>query len=227
MTSFNDIETLLYKAKYEADRFFSKYYNDRMKKNVFKRIKQEEKSKRIIRFFNSGKKYRIQDIIKIPITIICIISMLIGFSALLFNEYKRQVLMAENASLGNPVSQEMIKLDESDASRQLVDYFKINKPNQGGNNILAVVWDTEHDGNYEMIYSSLFEDSDQPGPVQMISFPSNMPNMAVISSLNNEMQYIHYRVLGYRKNQIIDLMEQNYIYEGEIEVFNGVLKETA
>ena len=45
MTSFNDIETLLYKAKYEADRFFSKYYNDRMKKNVFKRIKQEEKSK--------------------------------------------------------------------------------------------------------------------------------------------------------------------------------------
>ena len=75
----------------------------------------------------------------------------------------------ENASLGI-LYLEMIKLDESDASRQLVDYFKINKPNQGGISILAVVWDTEHDGNYEMIYSSLFEDSDQPGPVQMISF---------------------------------------------------------
>ena len=127
--------------------------------------------------------------------------------------------------LGEPVSQEMIKLNESD-SGQLLDYFKINKPEQTGDNLLAVIWDSEHEGRYEMAYSSLFEDTNQPGPILMIYFPQNQPDMAVISSENKDLQYIHYRVVGYRKNQIVTLMEQNYINGGEIEVLDGALKES-
>ncbi|NLU36319.1 MAG: hypothetical protein GXX01_04770 [Clostridiales bacterium] len=207
MKDFNDMNTLLSRAKYEADRFFSKYNNESLRKSVFARIRQKKKSS-----------------LKLYAAIACICCFIIGFSALIINEYNRQIEMA-NASLGDPVSQEKIKLSESDTTPQLLDYFKISKPDQTGDNLLAVIWDSEYNGNYEMVYSSMFENSDEPGPVLMIYFPSEIPDMAVISTHNKNMQFIHYRVLGYRKNQLVTLMEQNYIDEGEIEIINGALKE--
>jgi len=208
MTDFDEMHTFFSRAKYEADRFFSKYYNEGLRKNVYDKLREERKIK-----------------LKLPVAIACIFCILIFFSALLINEYNRQIDMA-NASLGDPVLQETIKLSEQDANQQFLDYFKINKPDKTGDNLLAVIWDSERNGRYEMAYSSLFENSNQPGPVLMIYFPSDMPDMAVISSYNNDMQFIHYRVLGYEEDQIVTLMEQNYIDEGKIEVNNGALKET-
>ena len=179
MKDFNDMNTLLSRAKYEADRFFSKYNNESLRKSVFARIRQKKKSS-----------------LKLYAAIACICCFIIGFSALIINEYNRQIEMA-NASLGDPVSQEKIKLSESDTTHSL-DYFKISKPDQTGDNLLAVIWDSEYNGNYEMVYSSMFENSDEPGPVLMIYFPSEIPDMAVISTIKN-MQFIHYRVPGYKK----------------------------
>ena len=60
---------------------------------------------------------------------------------------------------------------------QLLDYFKINKPEQ-----TVIVcwqsWDSEHDAQYEMVYSSLFENSDQPSDIDDLFH--NQPDMAVI-----------------------------------------------
>ena len=42
MKDFNDMNTLLSRAKYEADRFFSKYNNESLRKSVFARIRQKK-----------------------------------------------------------------------------------------------------------------------------------------------------------------------------------------
>ncbi len=220
MTDLNDIDILLSRAKKEARKFFADYSNERLNKAVFTRIKNEKEYAQLDVNDLSNKQKLLT--IGIPTIIACSIFLFIGFSALLYNRYTNQ---QGTVSLGEPVLQEMIKLNESNSS-QLLDYFKINKPEQTGDNLLAVIWDSEHNGSYEIAYSSLFEDSNQPGPILMIYFPPNQPDMAVISSENKELQYIHYRVVGYRKNQIVTLMEQNYIDKGEIEVLDGLLKET-
>jgi hypothetical protein len=222
MTDLNDMDKLLSRAKNEAEKFFADYSYERMNKAVYSRIRSETKVNQLKKIYDSSRNHKILSKTKIPAIIACTFFLLISFSALLFRVYSNQ----EKVNLlGEPVSQEMIKLNESD-SGQLLDYFKINKPEQTGDNLLAVIWDSEHEGRYEMAYSSLFEDTNQPGPILMIYFPQNQPGMAVISSENKDLQYIHYRVVGYRKNQIVTLMEQNYINGGEIEVLDGALKES-
>lgn len=215
----NDMDKLLSRAKMEADKFFRDYSDEIIGKAVYSRIRTQDEHNQSTIYDISRKNKILRR--TVPAAIIAC-TLLVSLSVFFFSGILNQKKIA---SLGEPVSQEMIKLNESDSS-QLLDYFKINKPEQTGDSLLAVIWDSEHDGQYEMVYSSLFENSDQPGPILMIYFPHNQPDMAVISSENKDMQYIHYRVVGYSKNQITTLMEKNYIDGGEIEVQNGVLKET-
>jgi len=129
--------------------------------------------------------------------------------------------------MGEPVSRQRINLSDSGFKDNWITFFKINKPDKvPQNNLLAVLWETGKNGDYQMAYSSMFENSSKPEPVRIIDFNDEQPSMMVISTKNPEKQFIHYRVIGYSNSRIIALMEQDYVTGGEISIVDGVIKET-
>ena len=213
MSDKNDLEKILCKSKNESDKFFSNFSYDNMNKMVLHKLKDNRKSFFSGRSLGLGTKKRVLA----ACSVILLIFIFFAKDGMNFGN-------KELASLGTPVSQQLIKLDNQDLSHW-VNFFKINKPDKVNDNLLAVIWESDKGDDYKLVYSSLFEDSSRPSPVTKIDFPENNPSMLVISSHNDAGKYIHYRVLGYKEDKIFTYMEQNYVAGGEIKVADGILIE--
>ncbi|NLY42915.1 MAG: hypothetical protein GX066_02875 [Clostridiaceae bacterium] len=211
------LEMKLLEARKDADRFFSNFPYEKMNNAVFAKLSKD----RDVVYHKRHFIYPL--VIKISALSACLIFLI---SAVSFFRDGLDYEKENMASLGKPVSQQMIKPDNKEGLYQWLNFFNINKPNQVENNLLAVIWKPGSSGDYEMAYSSLFENSNKPCPAYMIVFPDNQPSVVIISSQNDDKKYIHYRVLGYKEDKIIAYMEQNYVIGGKIEVVDGALKET-
>lgn len=216
MNEKDELEKIFLDAKNDANKFFSNFTHENMNKAVFLKLKKDRKT--ILPGINFNYRL-IAEISALSICSVFLIALLFFFGVEISPKNE------EPASMGKPVSQQMIKLGNADLY-QWLHFFMINKPDQVDDNLLAVIWKSGGGGDYEMAYSSLFENSNKPRPVVMIAFPDNQPSMAVISSQDSNKKYIHYRVLGYKDNKILAYIEQNYVVGGEIEVIDGALKET-
>ena len=90
-----------------------------------------------------------------------------------------------------------VTLDERRPS-QLVNFVPVSNPARTGQGLLAVLWGLNPEGQYQVIYSSMFNDSVFPHPVSTLDFPGTPYRMALISSEDSEQKYLHYRLVGYR-----------------------------
>lgn len=212
MKEKDELEKLLSEAGNESSKFFSDFPHENLNKKVFLKLE------------NGGGKSRSS--VSFGCRLTATISACFVFLAVMLFIYRGDTGLKNKraVSMGEPVSQQMISLDKEELY-QWLNFFRINKPDQVDNNLLAVIWKSEG-GGYEMAYSSLFENSNRPRPAEMLAFPDNQPSMVVISSQNDDKKYIHYRVLGYKEDEILAFMEQNYVVGGEIEVIGGLIKET-
>lgn len=209
-----NLDNYLNKAKKDSNSFFTKVPYEKLNRTVLRKISNNDVNTLPARHF--GLKLRPISIFAVSLVVIAVIS-IFTFT----NRFKDQ----SSVSIGEPVSQEMIEFDNSEKSQWLY-YFKFRKPDHANNNLLAVIWEYGRSGNYEIVYSSVFENSNKPCKSSVISFPDDQPPIFVISSLNDDEEYIHYRMLGFKENKIFTLMEQNYVSNGKLEVIEGVLKET-
>lgn len=209
--------------KNESNRFFSDFNNHKMSNAVFYRIRNHNKDNRK-KFAKSDIGFNYTIVSSISVILTCFVflitsAFILSGKALYENE--------KNEIMGEPVSQQRIIFSDSGLKDNWITFFKINKPDKVlQNNLLAVLWETGKNGDYQMAYSSMFENSSKPEPVRIIDFNDEQPSMAVISTKNPEKQYIHYRVIGYSDSRIIAFMEQDYVTGGEISVIDGVIKET-
>jgi len=210
------LETTLFQGKNEAHNFFSRFSYEKMTSNVLHRLARPEKSRRPVGISHYPLVTGISALAACFVLI---------FAAVLIFKGGGSFQNQETSPLGAPVSQQIINLNDEDPSPWL-NFFPISKPDQIGLHLLAVIWQAGKSGDYEMAYSSLFENSNKPCPVALIAFPGDQPPMVIISSQNVDQKYLHYRVLGYKGNKILSYLEQNYVTGGEIEVINGILKET-
>ena len=209
--------------KDESNRFFSDFNNHKLSNAVFYRIRNHN---------NENRKKPVKSDIGFNYAVISRISVILASFVLLIASafllsgkaiYKND----KDEMMGEPVSQQRINFSDSGFEDSWITFFKINKPdNVPQNNLLAVLWESGKNGDYQMAYSSMFENSSKPEPVRIIDFNDEQPSMAVISTKNPEKQYIHYRVIGYSDSRIIAFMEQDYVTGGEISVIDGVIKET-
>jgi hypothetical protein len=221
MKQINDLESKLLKAKKESDRFFTSFSNVKLSKTVLLKLRKCNNETGRKRF--TLPKIRIYYGLAARIALISVCFLLLVSIGL----FLREKAFFENEKeelLGKPVSQQKISLNN--IKEQWLHFFKINKPGKVQDNLLAVIWETGGNGEYEMAYSSLFENSSKPGPVGIVSFNNNQPPIMIISTKNVDKHYIHYRIIGYLDTGITALMEQNYVTGGEIEVIDGVIKET-
>ncbi|NLX64048.1 MAG: hypothetical protein GX022_04640 [Clostridiaceae bacterium] len=209
--------------KDESNRFFSDFNNQKMSNAVFYRIRNHhKKSRRKLAKSDIGFNYAV--VSRISVILACFV-LLITSAFLLRNKalYEND----KNEMIGEPVSQQRINFSDSGFEDNWITFFKINKPDKvPQNNLLAVLWETGKNGDYQMAYSSMFENSSKPELVRIIDFDNEQPSMMVISTKNPEKQFIHYRVIGYSDSKIIAFMEQDYVTGGEISIIDGVIKET-
>ena len=211
----DDMEKLLLRAKKDANKFFSSFPYANFNKDVHYNL--EKGRKRIpIKSLN----YKL--CLKYSVLGICFLLFLIGA---IYKYNKNSFVRDKMVSMGEPVSQQMLKFEEENIY-QWLHFFKINKPYQKDNNLLAVIWSPINNGDFEMVYSSMFENSSRPLPVHIIGFPENRSSIIIISSKNDEGKYIHYRIISYKDNRFLTYFEQNYVAGGKIEVVDGAIKET-
>ncbi|NLM44727.1 MAG: hypothetical protein GX201_12075 [Clostridiales bacterium] len=211
----DDMEKLLLRAKKDANKFFSSFPYANFNKDVHYNLEKGRKPIPI-------KSLNYKLCLKYSVLGICFLLFLIGA---IYKYNKNSFVRDKMVSMGEPVSQQMLKFEEENIY-QWLHFFKINKPYQKDNNLLAVIWSPINNGDFEMVYSSMFENSSRPLPVHIIGFPENRSSIIIISSKNDEGKYIHYRIISYKDNRFLTYFEQNYVAGGKIEVVDGAIKET-
>ena len=221
MNEMNNMKEII---KNESNKFFSDFNHHKMSNAVFHKIgngNEEKNRKKFIAFkmiFNYGI------VSKMSVILACFVLLI---TSVFFFRGKSLYENEKNEMMGKPVSQQKINLNDTSYTDNWITFFRINKPDKVlQDNLLAVLWETVINGDYQMAYSSMFENSSNPEPVKIIDFYNEQPSIIIISTKNVEKQYIHYRVVGYSGNSIIAFMEQNYVIGGEISVIDGVIKET-
>ncbi|MGI6777645.1 MAG: hypothetical protein ACOX7R_06345 [Acetivibrionales bacterium] len=90
---------------------------------------------------------------------------------------------------------------------------------------MTIMWKMDSDGNSEIIYSSLFEKSDEPYPVSTIEFSDADSKLILISSGNRKRRYMHYRLVEYSNDTISTLWSQDFVPDGKLGVKDGVVVE--
>jgi hypothetical protein len=133
-------------------------------------------------------------------------------------------------AVSSPVAEQTISLNGNNSSENgsenyLVSFFPIHKPNHKEQSLMTIMWKIDSDGNSEIIYSSLFEKSDEPYPVSTIEFSDADSKLILISSGNRERRYMHYRLVEYSNNTISTLWSQDFVPDGKLGFKDGVVVE--
>ncbi|SHJ81459.1 hypothetical protein [Paramaledivibacter caminithermalis] len=203
-----ELDKKLQIAKNQSKIFFDKFNFDTSKKIVHKRIDANRHVKR-----NPFGKYLTNRIWRKGAVIICAITLIL----IVTNQIDNNRFMNK----ANLLLQQAVELDD-DQDSYLVNYFRVDNPNNN-NNLLAILWQKNSKGNYEIIYSSMMENTDIPNPVDVINATEG--KYALVSSSNKQENFIHYRLVKYSNNSVKAYLEENYVPEGKIKVCNGMLIE--
>jgi hypothetical protein len=117
-----------------------------------------------------------------------------------------------------------IVLDEREPA-QLVDFVPIVNPAHSKHSQLAVLWHINPQGQYELVYSSLFNDSVFPKPVSTLAFPDSPYSMALLSSEDGTKKYLHYRLIGYSQEDVKTFLAEDYVLGGKLNIEDGKMVE--
>ncbi|HHW48304.1 MAG TPA: hypothetical protein GXX14_06770 [Clostridiaceae bacterium] len=222
-----DLEKLLKKGKKETENFFSHVCLNSIRNTVHNKISEQ----------SSGQKaQKEKPIIKhclrfLPVNAaITAMSLLIIISLLIGTGIVRLKQEHGTKAINTPVAEQTISLNDDNSSENgnrsyLVSFFPINKPNHEEQSLMIIMWKIGSDGNSEMVYSSLFEKSDEPYPVSTIEFSDANSKLILISSGNRERRYMHYRLIEYSNDTISTLWSQDFVPDGKLGVKDGIVVE--
>jgi uncharacterized protein YcfL len=197
-------------AKRQADKFFSNWKFEPCTREVEERVNSLSNT--------SKSKLRLK-------TVSATVASLVIILILTFASNKVNLFNNNKASkAGTPILEQLIKLDDYEPAH-LINFFQLNNPNGDSQNLLAVLWELDSNGKYQMIYNSILEDVDIPEPVEVMEMPVKHNKLVLISSKNIEQNHLHYRVMSYDNHTIKTLMEENYVPNGSIEIRNGMIIE--
>lgn len=196
-------------ARNQSEQFFTKFNFEQSRKLVYKRTEDNTNVK-----VNLLEKL-LNNKLLLKGTVTFFIMIIIVFGA-------RQIgndCFIEN---GTPILQQSIQLDNN--TDYLVNYFIVDNPNKD-NNLLAILWKKDLRGDYQVVYSSMMENTNMPNPVTIMNMPFSESKFALVSSRNKDKNFIHYRFIKYSNDSVMTYLEENYVTEGKIEINNGMLVE--
>lgn len=196
-------------ARHQSEQFFTKLNFEQSRKLVYKRIENNSSIKKNLfeRFLN--KKLLLKG------TTVFLLFLVVVYSFMQIDNNK-------HSNRSTPILQQSIEL--GDNNNYLANYFIVDNPNNV-NNLLAILWKKDLNGNYKIIYSSMMENANIPNPVVIMSMPFSESKFALVSSKNEDGNFIHYRFIKYNNDSITTYLEENYVPEGKIEINNGMLIE--
>jgi hypothetical protein len=221
-----ELEKLLKRGKKESSNFFSHVCLNSIRNKVHQKISgrlagQKTQKGRTVRYRLRALKVSVA-INAASLTII--IAVLYGTG----------IVRPKQDQYGNvfnsPLAEQTISLNDDNSSengngKYLVSFFPINKPNHKEQSLMTIMWKIDGDGNSEVIYSSLFEKSDELYPVSTIEFSGAGSKLILISSGNRERRYMHYRLVEYSNDTISTLWSQDFVPDCKLGVKNGVVVE--
>jgi hypothetical protein len=202
------LDQMLDKARDQSKAFFDSFDFDHSQRMVYKKIENKQQTKpNSIGMLFGGR-------LAAGIVALCILAVVMLYIP--YQSGNRPI------SAGDPVLQQAIGSDSKDSF--MVNYFRLNNPSRN-NNLLAVLWQKNRKGGYEMVYSSIMENTDIPNPVSVIKIPSADSSFAVVSSSNRDEGFIHYRLIKFGSNSTTAYIEEDYVPKGKIEIINGMIIE--
>jgi len=193
------LEELLQEAKAESERFFESWSPESCWQEVRKRIKSRRHRQGLFPV-NLGKG---------AIALACLLGLLL--LPISFTKTER-------------FAPQRITLDEREPA-QLVNFIPVSLPGQSKNNLLVVLWGKSPEGQYEVVYTSLFNDSAFPRPVYTLDFPGTPYKLALLSSQDDGQKYLHYRLIGYTDQAIDTILAEDYVLGGKLDVEEGKMVE--
>jgi hypothetical protein len=128
------------------------------------------------------------------------------------------------AGVGTPVAQQPVPL-EKQGPAHWVNFFRVTQPDSIRESLLAVLWAPQPEGGWQPVYSSLLAGDGDPLPVALLELPGSRGQLVVISSRDQQGEYLSYRLVGYDSGRILSYHEKDYVPRGEIEVAQGFLVE--
>lgn len=195
----NRLEELLQKAKGESERFFGGWDVDPCRQEVMGRLKREKPNKgfSLVRWG------------KVAIASACLlVALLVPFTLTKTKQFTPQA----------------ITLDKREPA-QLVNFVPLASPGQTNHSLLAVLWGVSPEGQYKVVYSSLFNDSAIPHPVYTLDIPGTPYRVALISSEDDQQKYLHYRLIGYTDQSIDTILAEDYVPGGKLDIDEGKMVE--
>lgn len=214
-----ELEEILKEGKKESECFFSNWSFSPLREVVKMRIHSSSSSNRSTKcatgfnWFSAGK---------LATGAVCVLILLVIF--LLSSSFFRLGPEESLKTTDMPIAQQMVSLDDSDTV-YLVNFLPVNKPNRKDYNLLALVWRENPQGDTEMVYSSLLEDSDEPYPVSTIRFAGTGNKLVLISSGDSRKNYLHYRLIGCSNDSIKTFWAQDFVPNGKLGIKEGILVE--
>jgi len=211
------LDDLLKNGKREAGEFFSHINSDSIRKVVLRGISENSSSepeKRRTRY----SQFRPRALaLKAGTVSVCLIIVLL----LLFGLNGSKPGLKEN----NILAQQAVSLDSSDRD-YIISFMPLNMPNNNERSLMALLWEMDGVSGPEIVYSSLFEQCDEPYPVSTIVFPGTNGKVVLISSGDSRRRYMHYRLIGHSNDSVTTLWAQDYVPEGKLGINNGVLEQS-
>lgn len=198
----NRLEELLQEAKSQADRFFAGWDLGPSRQKAKSRIQAGD-------FKKSFSLLARREWAKLGLALVFLL-------LTLFFPYR--IRQAKQYAL------QTVTLDERRPS-QLVNFVPVTNPAHTGQCLLAVLWGLNPQGQYQVIYSSMFNDSVLPHPVSTLDFPGTPYRMALLSSEDSEQKYLHYRLIGYADQNINTIFAADYVPGGKLDLEEGKMVE--
>jgi len=221
-----ELEELLKRGKKESANFFSHVYLNSIRNSVHRRISgqlPEQKAQEEKHIRHRMRVFPVSAAIT-AVSMLIIIVLLFGTGIVQLKQEPHSYF------INSPVAEQTISLNDSSSEENssrdyLISFFPIYKPNHKEQSLMTIMWKMDNDGNSEIIYSSLFENSDEPYPVSTIDFSDVGSKLILISSGNTKGKYMHYRLVEYSNDTISTLWSQDFVPDGKLGVKDGVVIE--
>lgn len=130
------------------------------------------------------------------------------------------IINAEPLILDQPVS-----LDPN-ANDYFLSYYPVSFNHTQEPGLVTTLWQDQAQQSNEMVYSSVFEQSDEAYPVSILNLPSAESNkLMLISSGYSQSNLLHYRIVLYHNGAVTDLLAQDFVPGGSLGIQDGVVVE--
>lgn len=178
------------------------------KEMILSKIEKREK--------NNYKRTGIFTVKRVKIALACLIILLVPASV-----YKIIFSSVQNPE---PIYEAAIDVPGA-KTPALLNFFPLSKSTET-ENLLAVVWKSNIEGDYTPIYNSVFATSNEPHDLTTVDFQDHTDRITLISTGHSKKKYLHYRAVSIENNEPVIYMEENYVSNGQLETNKGWIKET-